>query len=120
MTNQQGIGKGLMTTEQLHTIHQSMLDKIREQGGRVDAVYFCPDLKSKPDNCRKPGIFMALQAQADFPEIDFSKSIMVGDSFSDMEFGRRTGMFTVYAGVEKNIEADVVVFGLRDLATIIH
>ena len=32
----------------------------------------------------------------DFPEIDFAKSIMVGDSISDMEFGRALGMKTVF------------------------
>ncbi|MBN2616605.1 MAG: HAD family hydrolase [Bacteroidales bacterium] len=120
VTNQQGIGKGLMTTEHVQTLHEYMLQKIEEQGGRVDAIYFCPDLKTKPDNCRKPGIYMALQAQSDFPEIDFSKSIMVGDSVTDMEFGRKAGMFTVYAGLEQTIEADAVVSGLKALAAIIH
>lgn len=119
VTNQQGIGKGLMTSDHLQTIHKHMLEKIEEQGGRVDAVYFCPDLKSKPDNCRKPGIDMALKAKNHFPEIDFSKSIMVGDSSTDMEFGKNARMFTVYAGTEKEVMADAVVSGLKALADLI-
>jgi histidinol phosphatase-like enzyme len=44
---------------------------------------------------------MAMQAQKDFPEIDFKKSIIVGDSISDMEFGRNAGMKTVFISEEK-------------------
>ncbi len=39
---------------------------------------------------------MALQAKARFPEIDFSKSIMVGNNISDMEFGRNAGMYCIF------------------------
>ena len=37
---------------------------------------------------------MAYWAQRDFPAIDFSKSIMVGDSASDIAFGQTVGMLT--------------------------
>jgi len=95
VTNQQGIGKKLMTEDDLHRVHQAMLAAIEKAGGRIDAVYFCPDLRSKPQNCRKPAPAMALQAQNDAPEIDFTRSTMVGDSASDMAFGRQLGMATV-------------------------
>jgi len=121
VTNQQGIGKGQMTEDHLGAIHKHMVEEVESQGGRIDAVYFCPDLKSKSDNCRKPGIKMALQAKADFPEIDFSKSIMVGDSDSDVEFGKNAGMFTVYTGKEtNNIEADLIVKDLLSFTQIIE
>jgi histidinol phosphatase-like enzyme len=45
---------------------------------------------------RKPNPGMAFQAKRDFPEIDFSKTIMVGNKLSDMLFGRAAGMFTVF------------------------
>ncbi|HDO26857.1 MAG TPA: HAD-IIIA family hydrolase [Bacteroidetes bacterium] len=95
VTNQQGIGKNLMTTEDLEIIHTKLLSKIKKAGGRMDAVYFCPDLENKPANCRKPGISMALKAKADFPEIDFNKSIMAGDTENDILFGKNAGMKTV-------------------------
>jgi histidinol-phosphate phosphatase family protein len=100
VTNQQGIGKGLMTEKQLQAVHEKMMDGIRQAGGRIDAVFFCPDLSSKPDNCRKPSPFLALEAQKRFPEIDFAKSIMVGDTESDMRFGRNAGMVTALIGDE--------------------
>lgn len=95
VTNQQGIGKNLMKTQDLDSIHSKMLEEIENHGGRIDRIYFCPDLADKADNCRKPGIKMAEQAQKDFPEIDFSKSIMAGDTESDMLFGKSAGMKTI-------------------------
>lgn len=95
VTNQQGIGKGKMSEAQLAEIHQKMLAEIQAAGGRIDAVYHCPDLSSVSNNCRKPAPAMAWQAQEDFPTINFQQSIMVGDSVSDIEFGQNLGMHTV-------------------------
>lgn len=105
VTNQQGIGKGLMNSADLDMIHAYMLEEIHKGGGRINRIYYCPDLKTSPDNCRKPGQQMALQAKRDFPEIDFRKSIMVGDTNSDLLFGHGAGMFTVYVGQETPTEA---------------
>ena len=95
VTNQRGIGKGLMTVDDLHDIHAHMLDELGVHGGRIDKIYFAPDLDSDSPN-RKPKPGMAHQAKADFPHIDFSKSIMVGNKLSDMEFGRNIGAKTVF------------------------
>ncbi|MBL7934033.1 MAG: HAD family hydrolase [Bacteroidia bacterium] len=107
VTNQQGIGKKLYRTEDLELIHKNMLYEIEYYGGRVDKVYFSPHLASENHPSRKPGIGMALEAKKDFPGIDFSKSIMVGDSMSDMEFGRTAGMITVYISEEKKADPKI-------------
>ncbi|MEO8761970.1 MAG: HAD family hydrolase [Bacteroidia bacterium] len=96
VTNQQGIGKGVYTENDLNMIHHYMMDEIEKHDGKIDQVYHSPYLASENHHWRKPNIGMALQAQKDFPEIDFSKSVMIGDSMSDMEFGRNAGMTTVY------------------------
>ncbi|MBP9993347.1 MAG: HAD-IIIA family hydrolase [bacterium] len=101
VTNQQGVAKGLMTLDMVHLIHRFMVEQIEKQKGRVDGIYVCPQLKTDPDNYRKPSPRMAFMAQSDFPEIDFEKSIMVGDSNSDVEFGKNAGMFTVLVGDEQ-------------------
>lgn len=98
VTNQQGVGKGLMTEDDVRNVHDFMIKEVENQGGKIDKVYFCPQLKSVPDNYRKPSPKMAYLAQNDFPEIDLSKSIMVGDMNSDVEFGKNAGMKTVYVG----------------------
>lgn len=100
VTNQQGIAKGLMTEKDLQLIHQQMVVEIERAGGRVDGVYFCPHWAKDHCDCRKPRTGMALQAKQNFPEINFSKSLMVGDSPSDMEMGHQLGMKTVFIGTE--------------------
>lgn len=100
VTNQQGVGKGLMTLETVGIIHDFMKKQIENQKGRVDAIYVCPQLKTEPDNFRKPSPKMAFMAKNDFPAIDFNKSIMIGDSNSDIEFGHNAGMHTILIGDE--------------------
>jgi len=94
-SNQRGIAKQLMTLEDLQNVHDYMLHEISQQNGRIDKIYFCADLDNSSPN-RKPNPGMALQAQKDFPQIDFSKSIMVGNKLSDMQFGRNAGMHSVF------------------------
>ena len=99
VTNQQGVGRGLMSREDLEFIHAEMLKEVRKHGGRIHAIYTATDLKENDiKGMRKPDTGMAKRAKKDFPEIDFSKSIIVGDSISDMEFGRNAGMITVFVG----------------------
>lgn len=94
VSNQQGVGKGLMTAEEVNNIHELMVQFIIRAGGKIDKVYFCPALKSANSFYRKPNIGMALKAKKEYPNIAFRKSIMVGDSISDMKFGKRCKMKT--------------------------
>lgn len=96
VTNQQGVGKELMTYEELEMLHQSMQEEIEQKGGRVDAIFSCTELDDEKNNCRKPSPAMGLWAKMKFPEIDFTKSLMVGDSASDIQFGKALGMRTVW------------------------
>ena len=97
VTNQRGIDKDLMTEEDLGLIHQKMLGEISKAGGNIDRIYYCP---FHPENdhqgWRKPKLGMAKAAKKDFPAIDFQRSIMIGDAWSDMLFGRNAGMFTIW------------------------
>ena len=96
VTNQQGIGKGLMTEEDLKTIHSRMLEDIQQAGGDLDAIYYCPNLASEGNRCRKPDIGMALKAKKEFPDIDFSKCVLIGDSISDLQFAKNAGMRSIH------------------------
>lgn len=104
VTNQQGIGKGLMTEEDLRIVHGFMYREIVAAGGRIDAVYHCPDLADSNSPCRKPATGMARQARKDYPEIEFPNSIMIGDSLSDMEFGTALGMYNVLVAGNEETE----------------
>ena len=113
VTNQQGIGKRIMTEEQLAVIHAHLKQQVPD----IDRIYHSPYLASENNIMRKPDIGMALAAKKDFPEIDFQKSIMVGDSPSDMAFGKNSGMFTVFISeTETDTAADCVFPSLFDFA----
>ncbi len=96
VTNQQGIGKGLMTEGDLASIHGHLKHQVAKLNGCIEKVYHCSHLASTNSIYRKPQPGMAWQAKEDFPLINFSRSVMVGDSISDMEFGSRLGMKTVF------------------------
>lgn len=96
VSNQRGVGKGLMTEADLAGIHEYMVKEIENADGRIDKIYYCTSTDNKhPD--RKPNPGMAFHAKRDFPEIDFSKSIVIGNKPSDMLFGRNAGMYTVFS-----------------------
>ena len=91
VTNQKGVGRGLTPPEELQRIHDNMQLAITQGGGRIDHIYFAPDLENDSPN-RKPNPGMAFIARDNDPAIDLSKSIMVGNNASDMHFGRNAGM----------------------------
>ncbi|HEY0676869.1 MAG TPA: HAD-IIIA family hydrolase [Chitinophagaceae bacterium] len=95
ITNQRGVGRELMTEEELLSIHNQMLADIESSGGRIHKIYYCTSTDNAHPN-RKPNPGMFLEAQNDFPDIHPDKSIMVGNNLSDMEFGRNAGMHTVF------------------------
>ena len=105
VTNQQGIGKKLMTDNDLLEIHKYMMGEIEKEGGRIDKIYFAPNLASENSDMRKPGKGMAVHAQKDFPEINFQKSLMIGDTESDMLFAKNLNMKAISVG-ETKIESD--------------
>ncbi|MFC4261359.1 HAD-IIIA family hydrolase [Ferruginibacter yonginensis] len=93
VTNQKGIGKGVTKEEDVINIHQNMQAAIEAHGGRIDAIYYCKDIES---NNRKPNPGMGLQAIEHFKDIDLQKAVMVGNTLSDMQFGRNLGIKTVF------------------------
>ena len=91
ITNQRGVSKGITKAEDLTIIHDNLTADIIAASGRIDKIYICTDIDDLSPN-RKPNPGMAWQAKKDFPAIDFSKSIMVGNTMGDMGFGRNAGV----------------------------
>lgn len=120
VTNQRGVGRGLMTIEDLESVHRVLLNEAKKHNGNVDAIYYCTDVTDEGSTHRKPMPGMAYDAQADFPEIDFSRSIVAGDSGSDMAFGKAVGMYTVLIGPAPKPNADLVLPSLAELAEILR
>ncbi len=118
VTNQQGIGKKEMTKDQLKEIHKNMVQAIEEEGGRIDRVYYCPDLEEDESPCRKPETGMAMWAKRDFKEIDFNKSVMVGDQLSDMRFGLSLGMECFFI-TDKSVPEDTGLISVENLSDVL-
>ncbi|MDR0790786.1 MAG: HAD-IIIA family hydrolase [Bacteroidales bacterium] len=95
VTNQQGIGKRIMTEEDFSLISDKMKEELAKTGGRIDAVLHCSALRNEHSFCRKPSVGMGLKARRLYPQIRFKDSIMAGDSFSDMLFGKWLKMKTI-------------------------
>ena len=100
VSNQRGVGKELMTEDDLSNIHQKMMTEIELAGGYIDKIYYCTSTDVKHPE-RKPNPGMALKAEKEIPSIDLSKSIMVGNNSSDMLFGRNAGLYTVFLKTTK-------------------
>jgi D-glycero-D-manno-heptose 1,7-bisphosphate phosphatase len=112
VSNQRGIALGLYSVADVAAIHDQLQDVLKTHGAHIDAFYICPHDREQCD-CRKPLPGMFEQAKRAFPDINASASAMVGDSLSDIEFGERLGMRTVFiegaadfrkAGAEKAAE----------------
>lgn len=95
VTNQRGVGKGIMSLDALKEISGKMVNAVVQANGRIDKVYAATSIHDTDRN-RKPNTGMAVQAKEDFPMIDYKRSVMVGNSMMDMEFGKRMGMHTVF------------------------
>ena len=102
VTNQQGIGKKIMI-DSIDSIHSHLLSLIANEV-HPDKIYHCPHLKELECVCRKPNTGMALMAKNDYPEIQLTHSFMIGDSISDMEFAKNSGMRPIFISKSENNE----------------
>lgn len=95
VSNQRGVALGRLSVEQLELIHGQMRNHLGRHNARLDAIYYCPHVHGEC-HCRKPDIGLFEQATKDFPEIDAENSVVIGDSLSDIQAGRRLGMRTIF------------------------
>jgi D-glycero-D-manno-heptose 1,7-bisphosphate phosphatase len=98
VTNQRGISLGLYDDRVLEAIHERLRRELDGAGARLDAIYHCPHHENDRCACRKPNTGMFLEAARDFPGLDFTQSVVIGDSFSDLLPGHALGCRTVLVG----------------------
>ncbi len=101
VTNQSGVGRGLLTEDDLKDIHARLNASFVRSGARLDAIYYCPHYVLSEDrryrkecDCRKPKPGLARQAAADLG-IDLASSYMIGDKTEDILFGINIGAISV-------------------------
>ncbi len=85
VTNQQCIGKNIVSLETLVHIHYKMIQWIRNSNGFITNIYYCPHLVKDDCNCRKPNPGMLDAIRKDYPEVNFNNSLLIGDSDTDLQ-----------------------------------
>jgi len=107
VTNQQGVGKGLVNPDQLERIHTNMIAEIHRHGAELDGVFCCPHLESEGCDCRKPKPGLIFKALKTLPyTVDLTASWIVGDSPSDIQAGQAAGIRTLLVGALRRDAAD--------------
>ncbi len=91
VTNQAGVGKGLIAIETAEEINRRVVEAITGAGGRVDGVYVCPHTREDRCSCRKPEPGLLTRAAGELG-LDLAASFMVGDALSDIAAGQRAGV----------------------------
>jgi D-glycero-D-manno-heptose 1,7-bisphosphate phosphatase len=128
-TNQSGVARGMLTEDDLESIHAEVRRQLADKGAHLDAIYYCPfhpqgtiDQYARESDLRKPKPGMLLQAAGEF-NLDLSRCWMVGDSARDIEAGQRAGCRTIRvriaaetsATAERDDEAAQADFTVRNL-----
>ncbi len=117
ITNQQGVGKGLMSIEDLDDIHSRMQNEIKSRASfGFDDIFYCTSLASENSQRRKPRPAMILEAAQKW-NIDLGKSWMIGDALTDIEAGNSAGCRTIYIGKEVPRKCDYAFRDLKELAS---
>jgi D-glycero-D-manno-heptose 1,7-bisphosphate phosphatase len=120
VTNQSGIGRGLITEQEYLAVQTEFLAQVGE--GLIDASYYCPDAPGVPSTRRKPEPGMVLEAAADH-DIDLAASYMIGDKAADIECGHRAGVRTILLqtgyGRDQDCTPDYRVDGAADAIELI-
>lgn len=106
ISNQQAIGKGLMSRESLDEIDRKLREEVSETGGRIDAIYYCPHLEEENCGCRKPATGLLDRASRDF-DVRLSEAFLVGDTGRDIEAGKKAGCWTFLVLSGKLTAADI-------------
>jgi len=118
ITNQRGVGLGLMTANDLKDIHETMQQELRDKYGvKFDDIISCSDANNESGR-RKPSPAMLLEAQAKY-DIDMPASWMIGDTASDIEAGNRAGTKTAFLLNEHDAPPEYATISIVSLKEIV-
>jgi histidinol-phosphate phosphatase family protein len=94
VSNQSGIGRGILTLNEVEQINRHVVSILGKNGISIDATYYCPHAPEERCSCRKPSPEMLLRAAKDL-NLDLGRSFLIGDKLSDIEAGKRAGCKTI-------------------------
>jgi D-glycero-D-manno-heptose 1,7-bisphosphate phosphatase len=112
VTNQSGVGRGVMSASALEDIHERMVGAVTSSGGRIDAVIHCPHPPAISCACRKPepGMFFSLASRFG---VSLAQSVFIGDTVTDLKAGATAGCRTILV---RTGEGELTIASLAGLA----
>jgi len=90
VTNQSGVGRGIITLKDLEAIHARLEGLLEQEGAALDAIYFCPHHPDDRCRCRKPEVGMVERAVSEL-QLDLRRSYLIGDHARDIQLAHRVG-----------------------------
>lgn len=90
ITNQSGIARSFYNIDTLYSMHDKFRRLLKKNGGKVDAIFFCPHGPTDNCDCRKPKIGLYKKIESLFP-VNFENIFSVGDSYRDLEAAMAMG-----------------------------
>jgi histidinol-phosphate phosphatase family protein len=97
VTNQQGVGIGYLTTDQMIAVNQQLFRALAPEGVRISKIYFCPHTAADECGCRKPKSGLVERALRDF-SMPAGRAVMIGDSATDAQAAKAAGCLAVLVG----------------------
>ena len=117
VSNQSGIGRGVLTCDQAAAVHRRVIEVLHDAGLDLAGSYYCPHHPDAGCDCRKPATGLVDRATRELG-LDPPRCWLVGDKPSDVETGRRAGTRTAFLGAPAHgTEADVSASTWPDLLT---
>lgn len=95
VSNQSGVGRGLITMEEREAVQARFQEAMREAGVEIAASYVCMHRPDEGCRCRKPSPFLVQQAATEH-RLDLTESWMIGDRRSDIVCGRNAACRTIW------------------------
>lgn len=120
ITNQAGMGEGMINEEEFHRLHAEILHQLAPSGLPILKTYICPHAKNDGCECRKPKPTMINDAVRDF-HLDTAKLFMIGDHNSDVVAAKAAGIKAVLVqtatnGQDESHSADFIAKDLNEAA----
>lgn len=119
-TNQSGLARNYYSLETLNNIHQKMLVLVREMGGNILDIFFCPHGPDDNCLCRKPAIGMYDAIKTKYPDINFQQTFSVGDSLRDLQAGQQSGCLPILVKTGNGLKTIEKIKNDPTLAEFIH
>lgn len=94
ISNQSGIGRGILTEEMVTKVNESFLERLKKEDAEIDALYFCPHRPEDNCDCRKPGTGL-IQKAVEEHKLDLRDAVVIGDKLSDVELGKKLVVKTI-------------------------